>query len=176
MKSPGISSLPIHQHNGIEPCNHPPQGIFRLKKKSLHLNHLERIHASSIFALAEASSGQFLVDHLSEWPIHDFVISMRFADIDYRSSTDEDIYSIGNYLANDWNKLHRALHKNGRGLIRIPIQIMNNSGKCVATSGFQWYLFRRPKRREGNQSPSAMISLAPGFSKQRFFSENQNDV
>ncbi|MCG8526588.1 MAG: DUF4442 domain-containing protein [Opitutales bacterium] len=142
-----FSSTPFLEHNGIEPCEDPPHGIFALNPDPLHFNHLESIHQSSVFSLAECSSGAFLMENLESFTKDDFVYTLREAKVRYRAATNEKVYTIGKRVDIDWGKFHSSLQRNGRGLIRFPIHVMNMSGKCVSVCEFEWFLFRKPQRK-----------------------------
>ncbi|MFT4690681.1 MAG: PaaI family thioesterase [Verrucomicrobiia bacterium] len=59
-----ILSLPFNAHTGLQPG--PDGYLLHLPFADHLLNHVGTVHASAICALAEASSGEFLVRHLDD--------------------------------------------------------------------------------------------------------------
>src|SRR5437762_13509668 len=57
-----VTELPFNRFLGIETASDPAQ-LLRLPAGAQYLNHLGTVHASAQLALAEASSGEFLLRH-----------------------------------------------------------------------------------------------------------------
>jgi acyl-coenzyme A thioesterase PaaI-like protein len=57
-----ITELPFNSFLGIQIASEPSQ-LLRLPSGEQYLNHLGAVHASAQLALAEASSGEFLLRH-----------------------------------------------------------------------------------------------------------------
>lgn len=140
-------SNPPNPQLTIEICRTPPQGIYELHPRSEHLDHLGCVSASAIFALAEASSHFFLIQNMDALDVDQYIPQLRSCRIKLRTRTDQRIYSIGKLNAQEWKRFHRTLLKNHRSLIEFAIHIMNNMGKCIAIVHFEWFVFRKPKRR-----------------------------
>ncbi|HQR05857.1 MAG TPA: hypothetical protein PLN21_03490 [Gemmatales bacterium] len=63
-----ITAIPFHTYLGLEFAE--PPYLLQLKAQPHHANHLGTIHASVLIALAEAGSGQFLMNHLGDGRPH----------------------------------------------------------------------------------------------------------
>lgn len=103
-----VTQLPFNRFVGIESCEKREGGIFELPAANKFLNHVGTVHASALFGLAEASSGQFLADNLgadekSVLPI------LRRADIKYRKPAEGYVYSKGVYREADWDSVRESL-------------------------------------------------------------------
>ncbi len=57
-----VVELPFNSFLGIQIATEPSQ-LLRLRSGKQYLNHLGTVHASAQLALAEASSGEFLLRH-----------------------------------------------------------------------------------------------------------------
>src|SRR5437879_5516558 len=57
-----VTELPFNSFLGIHIATEPSQ-LLRLPPGDRYLNHLGTVHASAQLALAEASSGEFLLKH-----------------------------------------------------------------------------------------------------------------
>ena len=60
-----VSKLPFNQLIGLVPADPPTGALLELPADRRMGNHLGTVHASAIFGLAEAASGQFLANLLS---------------------------------------------------------------------------------------------------------------
>ena len=119
-----ITQLPFNQFIGIEKCENKTDGIFQLPTDPKYLNHVDTVHASALYALGEASSGEFLaqntkLDKESITPI------LRRADIKYRKLAIGQVYTKGIYKEEDWVKFHEFYRKKKIALIAFQIDILN---------------------------------------------------
>jgi hypothetical protein len=80
-----VTELPFNRFVGVQKCTDRANGIFQLPDHSQYLNHIGTVHASALFALAEASSGQFLAQHLVLDP-NTIIPVLRRGDIKYQTS------------------------------------------------------------------------------------------
>ncbi len=134
-----ITQLPFNQFIGIENCVENIDGIFQLPADPKYLNHVKTVHASALFALAEASSGEFLsrnlnIDRTKAFPI------LRRSEIKYRKPATGHVYTKGVYKENDWNKFHETYNIKMRALIAFQIEILDDNKIIVATAGFEWFV------------------------------------
>ncbi len=59
-----VTELPFNSFLGLQKATEPSQ-LLRLPPGGQYLNHLGTVHASAQLALAEASSGEFLLHRLA---------------------------------------------------------------------------------------------------------------
>ena len=78
-----VTQLPFNQFVGITKYEKKETGIFELSADPKYLNHVDTVHASALFGLAEASSDQFLSEHL-EVNEEEVAPILRRAEIKYR--------------------------------------------------------------------------------------------
>src|SRR5210317_1829859 len=77
------TEIPFNRHLDIKKCEGNSEFVLYMDAKANHMNHLETIHASAIFSLAEASSGEFL--HVNFDSIRKDVIPViRKAEVRFR--------------------------------------------------------------------------------------------
>ena len=77
-----ILSIPFHRFLNIEKSDEGEGFIFRMEERPEHLNHLGTIHACAQLALAEASSGEFLLEQFGD--LKDSVIPLiRKTEVKY---------------------------------------------------------------------------------------------
>jgi len=139
-----ITHLPFNHFIGIEKCEGNTEGIFQLSADPKYLNHVGTVHASALYALAEASSGEFLSRNLNIELENIFPI-LRRADIKYRKPATGQIYATGVYNEEDWDKFHETYQKKKRALIAFQINLLNAEQIEVATAIYEWFVTENNK-------------------------------
>ncbi len=134
-----ITQLPFNRIIGIQKCEENTDGIFQLSADPKYLNHVDTIHASAIYSLGEASSGEFLSRNL-EVDIEKVLPILRRADIKYRKPATGQVYAKGVYEKEDWDKFHETYFKKKRALIAFQIEILNVEKIVVATANYEWFV------------------------------------
>lgn len=137
-----VTALPFNRHVGVEKYEDKTNGIFQLPDDSRYHNHLGTVHASALFALAEATSGQFLVEHLVLDP-ETIVPVLRRGDIKYRKPAMGAVYSRGTLVAEDWKHFHETFDRKRRALISFAIEILNQEEVVVALASYEWFIAER---------------------------------
>ncbi len=133
--------MPFNQLVGITKCDSRQDGILELVSGRQHLNHVGTIHAGALYGLAEASSGQFLADHLKEDEAKVLPV-LRKADIKYRKPAEGALYTTSKFVEEDWDTFHETLAKKSRALISIAIEVRNQDEQIVAMGGFDWFVMK----------------------------------
>ena len=137
-----VTELPFNRFVGIQKCPDRAEGIFQLPEHPQYLNHLGTVHASALFALAEASSGQFLAQHLTLDP-NTIIPVLRRGEIKYRKAAMGAVYSRGNFLPDDWKQFHETFDRKRRALISFSIEILNLDDVTVALATYEWFVAER---------------------------------
>ena len=95
MKS--VSDFPFNRFLGIEKAVEKTQ-LLRLPSGEKYLNHLGTVHASAQLALAEASSDEFWLQHLSSIP--DIVPVVGTLEAKFRKPANGAVFSLVNVTGN----------------------------------------------------------------------------
>ncbi len=134
-----VTQLPFNQFLGIRACEDKENGILELAAAPKYLNHVGTMHATAIYGLAEASSGQFLANRIqiSEETV---LPILRRADIKYRRPAAGYIYSKGNYIEEDWLRFRDSLRKRKRALLSFQIDVLDSDNTLVASANFEWFV------------------------------------
>ena len=134
-----VTELPFNQFVGIKKCAANSDGIFELSADPKYLNHVGTVHASALFGLAEASSGQFISDHL-EVSEERIVPILRRAEIKYRKPAEGYLYTKGVYKEEVWKLFHESFEKKGRALLSFQIDVLNDEDVVVAYAIYEWFV------------------------------------
>lgn len=132
--------MPFNKFIGIKRAENT-EYIFMMDNSDEYSNHLGSVHASATFALAEATSGEFLINTFREY-IERIISTLRRVEMKYRKPTNEKIYSKAEMSEEDLEKTKKDLAEKGRALTRIKVSIYDESGFIIMQSIYEWYLQR----------------------------------
>jgi acyl-coenzyme A thioesterase PaaI-like protein len=132
-----ITRLPFNEHIGITRAT---DGIhlLRLTMRDCLKNHLGTVHASALFALAEATSGEFLIRALGDRADVGGVV--RRSASKYSSPVKGDVFSRVKTPKSDIESAIQSAEARGKALVSIDVELLAEDPKPVATFGFTWLL------------------------------------
>src|SRR5437899_2195603 len=134
-----VAELPFNSFLGIQVATEPSQ-LLRLPSGEQYLNHLGTVHASAQLALAEASSGEFLLRHFGS---ADRVIPVvRRMDAKFRKPANGTITSTASATPEVLAQLDAELSAKGRALILISVELHDESGAHTLSATFEWFIQR----------------------------------
>lgn len=134
-----ITQLPFNAHLGIQQCTEGHH-LLRLPFATHLTNHVGTVHASALFALAEASSGEFLIRHSADDVQLNAVV--RKVSGKYSAPATGEIHSLGETDPVDILNALNATAEKGRALVTISIRLIETNDKVVGRFGFDWFLSR----------------------------------
>jgi acyl-coenzyme A thioesterase PaaI-like protein len=112
---------------------------FSLEYKENILNHVETIHASAQFALAETQSGVLLQEifpHLEGKVIP----LLRDATIKYKKPAQKKIYAFASVSDENLKKFQKLFEKKGRGSIEVDVVVKDIDNVVTAVASFVWFV------------------------------------
>ncbi len=134
-----ISTLPLNNALGII-----ADGLFvRLVPTREHLNHVGTVHATVLYGVAEAASGQCLINrfpHLAD----SYVAVLRTSRVKYRRPASIGSEICGNGRASDESvaRFDAALQTRGRATIEIDVCVTQDEIELF-TGVFCWFAARK---------------------------------
>jgi acyl-coenzyme A thioesterase PaaI-like protein len=113
--------------------------ILQLAESSDTTNHLGTVHASAQFALAEATSGQYLV---AEFPDLDgtALAVVRSFNGKYRSPAHGVLRSAASIPVEAREKFVSDLERRGRGFVVVEVVIYDSAGTPTLAADFEWFV------------------------------------
>ncbi|MHC4400018.1 MAG: PaaI family thioesterase [Planctomycetota bacterium] len=135
-----VSTLPFNKHLGlsISPSGDKPTVI--LEPCAHHLNHVDTVHATVIYGVAEAASGHCL---LARFPslVDSFVAVLRNSSAKYRrpASPDGDIHAWGTLSEQSAVKFYERLTSRGRASVDVEVSVTQNDTELF-TGTFGWFV------------------------------------
>ena len=133
-----IMEIPFHKFLGIQKSDNDIY-ILKIEEKKEYLNHLGTIHASVLFALAESTSGEFLLREFKDYKL-DVIPVVRKAEIKYSKPGNGQVLSQADFVNTDVIRIHEELQLNRRVLLKIKVDIFNSEIERIMTAVFEWFL------------------------------------
>ena len=135
-----VIELPYNKFVGLEESS-IPDFLLMLNKRDEYLNHLGTVHASALFALAEATSGFFLLGEFQG--LNDIVPVVRSVETKYKKPTLAEVFSKANFVNINKETVLEELSSKGRILITVRVSLFTSNGTCVMQSDFQWFIAKK---------------------------------
>lgn len=117
------------------------EALLQLPNEAKYGNHLGTVHAAALFALAEASAGELLLQTF-KMPIDTIVPVVRSAELSYKRPAKGAIYSYGKLLDVEPEKVIADLIEKNRVLFQVQIDLKDEEGILVFSSKFTWFVSR----------------------------------
>jgi len=131
-----VLSLPFNKFVGLE-LSSDPTYVLTLPDKVEYENHIQTVHASALFALAEASSGQCLLREFSG--IENAVPVVRNVEVKYRKPARGAISSTAS-LVPDKTEVLEAFQRKRRALVPIQVSLYDSNAILVMQATFEWFI------------------------------------
>ena len=106
--------------------------------ESVH-NHLQSIHASAQFALAETASGEMLQTEFPEL-VGKVIPVLRDSQIKFRKPALKSISAFPSISSDSIHKFKEHMLKKGRASITVNVEIKDTEGTITSTGEFNWFV------------------------------------
>jgi len=106
-----------------------------LENRSEYRNHLNTVHASALFSLAEASSGHFLLNEFSE--LTDIVPVVRKAESKYKKPATGSVFSKAKFFETEKSEVIEALSRKGRVSLKVGVSLFDENEVLIMQSVFE---------------------------------------
>ncbi len=134
-----VIELPFNSFLGIQIATEKTQ-LLRLPSGEQYLNHLGTVHASAQLALAEASSGEFLLRYFSS--AADILPVVRRIEAKFRKPANGTLTSTAAVPQETLDRLNADLTAKGRGLVPVNVDVWDESGAHVLSAVVEWFIQR----------------------------------
>lgn len=136
-----VTELPFNKFLGIQ-ASGGSEHLLRLPSGNQYLNHLGTVHAGAQLALAEASSGEFLLKHFGS--TEGLVPVVRRLEAKFRKPANGTVTSIASAAPESLAQLDAELASKGRSLIPITVELHDESGAHTLSATVKWFIQRLP--------------------------------
>ena len=134
-----VTDLPINKALGMQLAAPGSTHLLDLPESPLGLNHLGTIHASAQFALAEACSGEFLIQSLGEEAEQVFAV-LRASEVKFRKPAHGHLRATARVVTETFASIVEELVGRGRVLVLVDVQIADSNGVTTMSGQFTWFL------------------------------------
>ena len=132
-----VTELPFNKFLGIQAASEPNQ-LLRLPTADRYLNHLGTVHASAQLALAEASSGEFLMREFGS--TDGFISVVRRLESKFRKPANGVVTSTVSTPTEAIDRLRTDLATKGRAMISIAVELHDESGAHTLSATVEWFI------------------------------------
>ncbi len=134
-----VTELPFNSFLGIEEATDPSQ-LLRIPAGAQYLNHIGTVHASVQLALAEASSGEFLLRVLGS--TEEVVPVVRRLEAKFRKPANGALTSTATITEEALLQFRSDFTRKGRGLVSVSVQLKDDSGAHTLSATVEWFIQR----------------------------------
>lgn len=132
-----VLKLPFNHFVGLKMAD-KGEYLLMLDNCPEYRNHLDTVHASAQFALAEATSGHFLLNEFSE--LTDIVPVVRKVETKYRKPTSGVIFSKAKFIDGEKQGILDSLNQKGRTMMKVEVLLFDEADALIMESAFEWYV------------------------------------
>ena len=129
------TDIPFVRHIGIKGEN----SVLSLAFETNVLNHINTIHASAQFTLAETQSGIHLQKLFPELEGKVLPV-LRDAQIKYKKPAHEKVFAFSFVDDEAVEKFRMQFEKKGRGLLQVNVEVKDINGILTAQCVFTWFV------------------------------------
>ena len=132
-----VTKLPFNEFIGLKLSD---KGGYLLMLKDLpeYRNHLDTVHASAQFALAEATSGYFLLNEFSE--LTGIIPVVRRVETKYKKPATGSVFSQAKFRETGKSEILETMNQKGRALLKVEVSLFDNADALIMQSEFEWFI------------------------------------
>jgi len=135
-----VTDLPFNKYVGLQTSPDPTK-LLRLPANSHYLNHLGTVHASAQLALAEATSGEFLLKAVGS--SEGLIPVVRRIEARFRKPAHGEITSMVTTPPEAVEKLRADLAAKGQALASVAVELYDEAGTNTLSSTVEWLIAKR---------------------------------
>ena len=131
-----VTHIPFAKHIGIQ---RKEEGTLKLVSTEVVQNHIQSIHASAQFTLAETQSGLYLQLLFPEYA-EQVITLLRGSTVKYKHTATTDIYAIASVDEVAKEKFETQFLKKGRASITIAVELRDSDEVVTMVGEFNWFV------------------------------------
>ena len=136
-----VTQIPFNKYLGIRKQTSDEKTKLILPESEHFLNHLKTVHAGVQFALAEATSGEYLQRRFANLSMKESLIPMvRKSEVKYKKPAYGKIEAKAHVSDDDCIKSIESISNKGRAIIPVAVQVVDGFGTITMTATFNWFV------------------------------------
>lgn len=132
-----VTVLPFNRHIGIQKSS-TGDGLLELPSGGQFLNHIGTVHAGAQLALAEACSGEFLLNTLANET--GIVPVVRRVEAKFKKPANGRVVAKINNSLTVIDEPLAELAAKGRCLLSVHVDVYDQQGQHSLSSSFEWFV------------------------------------
>jgi acyl-coenzyme A thioesterase PaaI-like protein len=136
-----ITDLPFNSFMGIVPADKEGYALS-LPHDAKYLNHLGTVHASALLALAEATSGDCLLQEFGDLGF-EVIPVVRRLEAKFRKPAMGALHSVAKVEQQKKEEFKATLMAKGRALLEIKVEVYDVSGTHSLTATVEWFVAKK---------------------------------
>lgn len=137
-----VTTLPFNRHVGIQKSS-TSEGLLELPSGEQFLNHIGTVHAGAQLALAEACSGEFLLNAFADE--RGIVPVVRRVEAKFKKPANGRVTAKVNTLLTVIDQSLADLAVKGRCLLTVHVDVYDEQGQHSLSSKFEWFVAKTPE-------------------------------
>ena len=133
-----VTHIPFAKHIGIK---YKDEGTLKLDSTDIVQNHIQGIHASAQFTLAETQSGLFLQKEFPEL-VGKVAGVLRGSTVKYKNPATTSIYATATLEDSVKEKFLSQLERKGRAGITITVELRDENEVITMVGTFDWFIHK----------------------------------
>lgn len=138
-----VTALPFNRHVGIQKSS-SENGLLELPAGEQFLNHLGTVHAGAQLALAEACSGEFLLQSLANET--GIIPVVRRVEAKFKKPAHGKLTAKINTSLTAIDEAIAELASKGRCLLAICVDVYDEQGQHSLSSRFDWFMAKTQEK------------------------------
>jgi acyl-coenzyme A thioesterase PaaI-like protein len=132
-----ILDIPYNRFTGLKYSTNP-EYLMMLDNREVYHNHLGTVHASALFALAEATSGCFLQNEFQQ--LTNVIPVVRKVETKFRKPATGSIFSKASMVEATPDEIIDELNTRQRTLVTVRVILKDEGGVNVMQADFEWFI------------------------------------
>lgn len=133
-----IPEIPFNKLIGICFANDSDY-LLQLDAKPEYLNHLNTVHAAALFALAEGSGGQFLLNAFPDTS-QQVIPVVRKVEVVYKKPAQGKVRSQAKLKDDSIERIKEELNQKGKVQLTTTVELFDEQKNKVFTANFEWFV------------------------------------
>lgn len=138
LKLMNVTELPYNKFIGIKKSENS-EYLLELDDSPNYLNHLGNVHAGAQLSLAEAASGEYLLNCF-EGSNSEFIPVVRRSECKFKKPANGKIFARAKTAPGALEIFTNELNLKGRSLIGVEVTVEDSRRVITMTALFEWYI------------------------------------
>lgn len=135
-----VLKIPFNEFLGLKLSDNIDNSfILKIEDKIEYHNHLGTTHASVLFALAEATSGEFLLQKFEDFSL-DIIPVVRKVELKYSKLGKGEIFSKAYFVSTTTDEIIETLLKSKRTMIKVKVELFDKDSDKIMHAIFDWFI------------------------------------